>query len=204
MEPFAPWQIVLDVEGEHPAPRQRGVEDADQFERGGEVAAHHYTGLVTWQRGQSVGDHALGHDLHGQLSLHHPTGRRGSRRRRTRGPKALCHGRAGGLHLGIRQTDTPESTVALTERRGALPGLTLDAVFDELSLVLVLVVEEVEARLVAGLQRLKDSANPVESVLCAHLDQDSIIDMSVHHGYLRLSLSQCSVEVDPSIRVKGP
>jgi hypothetical protein len=71
-------------------------------------------------------------------------------------------------------------------------------------LVLVLVLEEVEARLVAGLQRLKDPAYPIESVLCAHLGQNPVIDMSVHHDYLRLSLPQCSAAVDPSIRVKGP
>jgi hypothetical protein len=35
----------------------------------------------------------------------------------------------------------------------------------------VLVVVEVEARLIAGIQGLKDPAYPIESVLCAHLGQ---------------------------------
>jgi hypothetical protein len=71
-------------------------------------------------------------------------------------------------------------------------------------LALVLVVVEVEARLVADLQGLKNTAYPIESVLCAYLGQYPVIDVSVHHDYLRLSLLQCSAEVDPSIRVKGP
>jgi hypothetical protein len=71
-------------------------------------------------------------------------------------------------------------------------------------LALMLVVIEVEARLVVGLQGLKNPAYAIESILCAHLGQYPIIDVSVHHDYLRLSLLQCSAEVDPSIRVKGP
>jgi hypothetical protein len=70
--------------------------------------------------------------------------------------------------------------------------------------LLALVVVEVEARLVADLQGLKNTAYPIESVLCAYLGQYPVIDVSVHHDYLRLSLLQCSAEVDPSIRVKGP
>jgi hypothetical protein len=52
-----------------------------------------------------------------------------------------------------------------------------------------LVVVEVEARLVAGLQGLKDPEYPIELILFAHLCQFPIIYMRAHHDYLRPSLA---------------